>query len=322
MRWQTVARWTVAGLAAATLLARNSTLTWPTNEAVSRQIIPTPFPFPPSQSTSSAASESASRPAPLTRELANPIERAPSLRLVYDLLAHRGSAAQRALVDQAWSACFPALLAPQDNAPTLAGSTAALPNAPNRAARVEAYRMLMARCNGFLDLSREHLVAETRSVDNARKNGIAASPGDQARHRLQAGDRAGALAQARAVIESGDAYAIGSLRDFMFDRLSESLQSQGVDTALPRHELPQHALRADLRALAFALAACQLGLDCSPGALTALRQCAYDGACDGNVAERMLQPLSPDERTAVEQEARRVLTAIAMRDYDALGLMP
>ena len=81
--------------------------------------------------------------------------------------------------------------------------------------------------------------------------------------------------------------------------------------------------RPDLRSLAFALAACQAGQDCSAQSLTALQMCANAGQCTGNVVDRLLQDLGGDaEREAALSEARRVAQAVRAGDMAALGLAP
>ena len=79
--------------------------------------------------------------------------------------------------------------------------------------------------------------------------------------------------------------------------------------------------RSDLRGLAVAMAACQLGLDCSADSLTALLLCANSGQCAGNLTDRYLQALSnATDRERAARLTELTLVAIRASDFNALAL--
>ncbi|MES2069280.1 MAG: hypothetical protein V4488_02955 [Pseudomonadota bacterium] len=250
--------------------------------------------------------------AKLTESLANPLERAQDLRSLYELYKSSNDPVERNIAYRAWSACFPAFIAPQGESPTLESVTRALPrNASNNAERIEAYRSLLGRCKNFFEIPRDKLLAETRQLNNEALAGQADTPGERALRTLADGNTSEAAEAARAVVASQDAFAIRSLQDFMYKYLSSRTD------ALPE----QPAARPDLRALAFSLAACELGMECGAGSLKALQLCANLGQCSGSVQERYLQSLSNQaERDIAQKERDLVVGAVRNGDYRALGL--
>ena len=76
-----------------------------------------------------------------------------------------------------------------------------------------------------------------------------------------------------------------------------------------------------LRGLAFAMAACQLGLDCSADSLTALLLCANSGQCAGTLTDRYLQALpNATDRERAARLTEMTLAAIRASDFNALAL--
>jgi len=232
-------------------------------------------------------------------QLANALERAPDLRRVFDRYKASADPAQRNTAYRAWSACYPTFAAPAGEPVTLEMVTRALPqNAPDYAGRVEAYRSLLGRCKEFFDLDRDAVMAEMRRQKAAWQEG-------QALRSLEQGDAAAAVREARAVIASGDAYAIFSLGGFM----ARYLKQEGEPS------------QPDIRALAFYLAPCELGLECGPDSLSALLLCANRGECEGTVADRYAHSFAGQEdRESLLRESRRVAAAIRTGDLGALGL--
>ena len=120
-----------------------------------------------------------------------------------------------------------------------------------------------------------------------------------------------ALNVARRTVQSGDGYAIASLQEYMHRMIAQKMETQ----QLPNSE------RSDLRGLAFAMAACQLGLDCSADSLTALLLCANSGECAGNLTDRYLQALSnAADRERVARLTEMTLAAIRANDFNKLAL--
>ena len=266
------------------------------------------LPAPPVEATASAAGN----PFADTERLANSLQGTNDLREVYERLRGSRVARERSMAYRAWSACFPAFLSANAGMSDVESLIANLPpNDPASSDRVDALRVLWGRCKRFSDLSHEQLLTETQRQNEAWMTGKAHSPGESAAKIHMDGNSAEALKLARAAVDSQDPYAIESLRDFVIHYwwdLNDNHPEQRVD-------------RPDLRALAFYLAACNLGLACGPGSLTAVQQCASTGACTGNAVDRYLQGLPTQrDRDVVMEESRRVERAIRAKDYQALGL--
>ena len=274
------------------------------------------FPFPDRSAAGNidrpAVADASAGYGALTLRLANPLEHSQSLRGLQEQYQSSANPAERNLAWRAWSACFPTFISASGAVPTLDSVTRALPeNASNHAERIEAYRALMGRCKAFLDLPRDRLVMHTEQLKGAALSGTLDAPGDAARRLQTQGKTAEASAIARATVASGDAWAIGSLRDFIFARASDT--DSGDQSSV--------RLRSDLRALAFSIAACDLGMACDANSLTAIELCAKQGQCGGTVQDRLLQVL-PDQadRDAVVREAASVASAVRTRNFAALGI--
>lgn len=263
------------------------------------------FPFPALSTGRTAALEPGTHTA-TTERLANPLERSADLRATFEQYKSSKNASERNIALRAWTACFPAFTAPDGQAVTLENVTRGLPrDARNYPLRVDAYRSLLGRCKRFLDLSHDDIVAESREQENAWNAGDARSPGESALQSFNAGKVDESRSAVRSILASGDAYAIGSMSELVADAESP---------------LPRTSLSPALRSLAFSVAACELGLECGPGSLTALLLCANNGACEGGVVDRYLSEL-PDqaEYDAVLQESRRVIDAVKANDMSVLG---
>ena len=245
----------------------------------------------------------------LTKRLANPLERAQNLRLVYDKYKTSSDPAERNTAYRAWSACFPTFAAPQGQPVTLEIATRALPqNGPNSAERIDAYRALMGRCTGFFDMPHDAVMAQTQQQNGAWLSGDLRAPGERAAKYLADGKTQEAASAAHAIIASQDPFAIYSLREFMGTMPGNAQSDQAPG-------------KPDARALAFYIVPCELGMECGPDSLTALQLCAHTGECSGTVAERYLHAFSAQiDRTTLENESRRIADAIKAGDYHALGL--
>ncbi len=305
---------TFAGLAAAAVVVAAGTLYLmydeaPSPHATSHVAAPFPFPARPQIGASGSASASVDRYVGLTDRLANPLETTAALRPFFERYQSSTNPLDRWFAARAWSACFPLFLPPENGTATLETITQALPaNAPDHAERLDAYRALMGRCRSFLDLPRATLAAQSEQINALTQAGALLSPGELARHLHNHGQTTRAVAMAQAVVASGDAYAIGSLRDYVFLMLT---QRAGTDS-------PQGSMRPDLRALAVQIAACDMGLACGAASLTALQACANTGLCTGDLRQRLLQELSQAERSAVLHDSATLLAALRSRDVSAL----
>jgi len=246
----------------------------------------------------------------MTPKLGNPLERSDNLRKIYESLRDSRYGFERSVAFRAWSACFPQFMSADGQAVSLEKLTKALPvNAPNNAARVEAYRELRRRCEPFFELSRDDVIAFTQRQSDLWKKGEALDPGELALKYLKADEKPKALTVVRDVLSSRDAYAIASLREFVHQYLALQVDAQ----VLPGNT------RTDITSLALTVAACDLGLDCSADSLTALQQCAHSGLCEGSVIDRYVQTLlNPGDRERLADESRRMTAAITSGDFTAL----
>ena len=155
---------------------------------------------------------------------------------------------------------------------------------PQAERRLEAFRALIAGCEGF----------EQRPVTNAEyaaiQNGINVQYESvaqaQALHRLEAEE---ARRVARQLIETGDPVVIG-----------------WVAFHLARRN-PHKDFETEQRAWAYAV--CELGIQCVAGGIREQHDCAYRGYCDDPMADERLRK-SKDELVA----------AVRDRDWARLGL--
>ena len=274
-----------------------------------------PFPFPAAPPTRASAPPTAeTNPySGLTARLANPLENAPSLRTYFEHHQQSADVLARWFAARAWSACFPIFLPPTNGVATIEQVTHALSaDAPNYAERVEAYRALMGRCRGFLDLPRAALVAQSAQISGAIQAGTVQSPGEHARTLAQHGQRAQAAQLAQTILRAEDGYALDSLRDYVFDTLAARADpNSAFDQASP-------VMRPDLRALALSVTACDLGLACGAASLTALQRCANLGQCSGDLRQRLLQDLTLAEQRSVQQASAELRAALRTHDFTAL----
>jgi hypothetical protein len=260
----------------------------------------TPFPDKPTAITDSQAPVNVS----------NAMQKTHDLRQIYEQFRDSKNPQERNMAYRAWSACFPVFIAPQGGMVPIDSIIAALPTQDN-GARSAAYRDIWGRCKSFSDLPRQKLLAETQFQKDAWMSGRAHAPGDSAAKSHMAGEAAEALVIARAAIATQDPYAIDSLREFVIHYWWDHNDRYPDDPVN----------RPDLRALAFSVAACQMGLECGATSFTAVQQCANTGACTGSTVDRFMQnlPTQADRDTLLE-ESRKVREAIRIQDFKALGL--
>jgi hypothetical protein len=241
----------------------------------------------------------------------NLLETSADLRDVFDSLKGNQNPVAKNVAYRAWAACFPTFISAEGEPANLERILNTIPpgNA-NTNARRDAYRSLYQRCAGFFKMNRDTTLLTTQVQQDGWNRGASLAPGELATKLLRDGETEQALLLARRVIESKNAYAIASLQEFV--HLSLVLKRDAGDA--------RSGERADVIALSYAVAACQLGLECGPTSLTALRLCANGGQCEGSATDRMLTALSnPKDRQAVASEAQRIAAAIQAGDVAALG---
>lgn len=247
----------------------------------------------------------------LTEKLANPLERSSDLRHIYEQFKSSRDPVERFIAQRAWSACFPAFIAPQGQAFSLEQlSRGLVPGTPASAARTEAYRRLLGRCKRFSELPRDQLVRATEDAQEKVNAGVILNPGQIAEKYWRAGEWKDALRVVREIVASQDAFAVGSLKDFASPYWREQMETQ--TSALP--------MRPDIRAQAYAFAACELGLACDASTLSADLMCAHEGLCQSGVRTSFLDALpDPQDKRLLQAETRRVIDAVKLRRIEGLG---
>ena len=247
-----------------------------------------------------------------TQRLGNPLERSEDLQATYRQFKDGKDPVERYIAYRAWSACFPTFIAPQGQSISIQSITSTLPtNDPSSAMRIEAYRSLLGRCKNFSHMTREDTLSITQRQQEAANKGVILSPGEMAVKHLAEGKQDQALQLVREIITSQDPFSISSLREF--------INQIGVAQVDAQSTFSEQ--RPDLHSLAFAYAACQMGMDCGAGSLTAIQMCASMGECSGSLTDRYLHSMpNQADREALEREAQKVLDAIRSKNFKALGL--
>lgn len=248
----------------------------------------------------------------LTEKLANPLERSSDLRHIYEQYKASRDPIERHIAQRAWSACFPAFIAPQGQVFSLDQLSRGLaPGTPETAVRIEAYRRLLGRCKRFSELSRDELVRATEDAQEKNNAGVMMNPGQIAEKYWRAGQWKDAMRVVHDIIASQDAFAIGSLKDFVTPFWRERIET----------EMSASAVRPDIRGQTYAFAACELGLACDAATLSADLMCANEGLCQSDLRARFLDAQTdPQDKRLLQAEIRRVLDAVKARRTEGLGL--
>jgi hypothetical protein len=167
---------------------------------------------------------------------------------------------------------------------------------PQNARRLEAFRWLIAGCEGF----------ERRPISNAEyaaiQNGINVQYESVAQastlYRLEKDE---ALRVARQLVEAGDPLVIAWVGSYLTHRKGAAMGAMRSDE--PRYKDFETGERA------WGYAVCELGIECVVGGAREKYDCAYRGYCDDPLADERLRK-AKDELVA----------AIRNRDWAKLGL--
>jgi hypothetical protein len=231
----------------------------------------------------------------------DPLARAGDLHAAYQRFRASALAAERADAWRAWSSCS-----------AFGGSDAQTPEAIAKgfsdigvaSQRLEALRVLQARCAGFADES----ATEAATMEAMHARGEATSHGDAARALLDRGDRDGALRQVADAAASANPQEIRELSG-----LVERFRRDAAEGEI----LPPQPLRD----AALAVVACDLGLDCAAESLWATRLCALHGACRGDLVERTLAGFGALDRRALQAEREALAVQLRSGHFDLRGYM-
>jgi hypothetical protein len=167
---------------------------------------------------------------------------------------------------------------------------------PQNERRLEAFRALIAGCEGF----------EQRPIANAEyaaiQNGISVQYESVARastlYRLEAEE---ARRVSRQLIEAGDPVVIGWIGFWVMHRKGAAMGPMRTDEARYKD------YETEQRAWSYAL--CELGVECVAGGAREKHDCAYQGYCDDPLADERLRKVKDE-----------LVAAIRNRDWTRLGL--
>ena len=167
-------------------------------------------------------------------------------------------------------------------------------------ARSAAAKSLLSRCDGFL------------SNDEAAATGLRTRITSKLRasqeYVMGVTDGAASEAQLRSIITRGDYL---SFEKTMIDVLPRVLNARNDSLTAERER--------DL-SLAYVLASCDLGRDCSPRSMTYSMLCARDGRCEGSLEEFYLTGLDARSRANVAVLRAEVVEAFRSRNLKYFGL--
>ncbi len=191
-----------------------------------------------------------------------------------------------------------------------------LTNAPANTApyRDIADRNLAARCAGFINMTAADFKAENKILGKEVQNGDSYA---SIEYKLGTLDRQGKKDEARLLAKqaflSQEPDAIYGLTEYL-QTWWDAAEHKNTD-----NEDPQQ-IKPDTRAMGFRLAACDLGLDCSPHAVYTEEMCVYGGSCEMSMEEALKQSLTPTEIEDMLNKRDFYLQAIKAGDYKAVGL--
>jgi len=276
---------------------------WWANRAPGSPPAGPPAPSPAGEATPVRAADSAvSRPVPAGPAAApqwhDPLSRASDLHALAQRWRSSAVPGDRANAWRAWSSCAvfagggPVLPTPESLAAGFADSAAA-------SQRLEALRLLQARCQGFAG----ETASDAAAMQAMHARGEARSHAEAARALLDVGEREAALRQVAEAAASGDPQEIRELSGLVERFRRDAAEGE----ALPSEPLRDAAL---------ALVACDLGLDCSADSLWATRLCALHGQCGGDLVERTLAGFGPLDRQALQAERDALAVQLRSGRFD------
>jgi hypothetical protein len=230
----------------------------------------------------------------------DPLSAGADLKRLYDEKSASADPAERAVAGRAWAVCMPAFLGPGNRPARVESLAASFPQGPEAASRLESLRLLEARCRGFFDRSGDELGALVAQNTARFRAGYFSSHAERARSDLLAGNRSEALVQIREAFRSGDPYELKELAGLVA-LWHRGAEPGGTDA---------------VRDAALAVVGCDLGMDCGADSVLGLELCALHGACQGDVAERLLADYVDVDHQQVNEERRRLALAIMDGNVD------
>lgn len=224
----------------------------------------------------------------------------------YNQLRHSANPAERARAYRIWSTCSQRMAATAAAGRGPEALLVGFPESPSRSQRQAALAAIDALCRNLLGTTTDAGNAgsdESHQLEFDAAHGTATPAALAIKLALDSGDRTGAQALLQATLQSHD---------------PESL----VELALADVNLATDAAQQDasrLRRAALALVACDGHAirACDPNNLMALKLCAYQDRCDGQVADRVI-PLLGFGEAELHASADRLRMLIGRNDPAAV----
>ena len=229
----------------------------------------------------------------------DPLSVGADLKQAYEAGAESSDPTKRAIAGRAWSLCLPGFLGPKGLPASPDALAASFPKGPMASARLESMRALATRCAGFFATRGPELMALTSKNTERFRSGYFSSRAEQARTALLAGNRSAAENLIREALRSRDP--------------SELKDLAGLVTLWNREG--EADPRDAVRDAALAMVGCDLGIDCDQNSLLALDLCAMHGACEGDVAARLMLDYNDIDHEAISAERRKLALEMLSGDF-------
>lgn len=228
------------------------------------------------------------------------------LRETYVTLSSSERPSERARGYEIWTACVPTFMGGDSHKPSLARAVSGLPVAAQYDRQRKAYADLYNRCAPFFSDANDVLVAQTGQLAALQANGQMSTLASRAKVALSLGDRNESLAWAESALSSHDPQEMFDLAGLTVSFLK-----------IPKTRTDE--IEAAARDAALALAACQMGLDCSAGSLVALKLCAFEGFCDGDGTNRIRSRFGQTgDRSSLDARVARLMSSLFAANVRAL----
>lgn len=233
-------------------------------------------------------------------------ERSPDLHAAFASLWASGGVPERARAHRIWMTCVPTFLSRPGQAPSVAAAVQGLPATPAYDQQRMAYADLFNRCHAFFDADRETLLTENGRLVAMHERGQATTRAAQALAQLAQGDEQTSRASAAAALASGDPNELYELTGLVSARMAAADARDPATVAL-----------AATRDAALALAACEMGADCSATSLLAVRMCAFESLCEGDTRDRLRAKYGQgSDPAALAEELARLVTGLRRGSLD------
>lgn len=245
-------------------------------------------------------------PLPTGRDYLSVEEGTQGLRETYSALSSSARPSERAHAYEIWKTCVPTFMGGGSQRPSLDRAVSGLPAAAQYDLQRKAYADLYNQCAPFFSEANDVLIRQSGQLAALQANGEMSTLASRAKLALSLGDRDESLAWAESALASRDPQE-------MFDLAGLTVAFLNI----PKTRSDE--IEATSRDAALALAACQMGLDCSAGSLVALRLCAFEGFCDADGLDRIRRRFGHSaDRSSPAATADTLLSGLFAQNFRAL----